>query len=239
MSYIGTNKVGKMYLGSTAIGKAYLGDDLVYQKTGAQTGYVTSGLVFHLDGEDATTAQWVDKIGGITFTMNNVTLDGNGGVVFNGSSSYGNYPNNLDFPSSTHTIEIVLNGTQGAVLRVAFMINASDKLAFGYSSSGDYIVTKSGNSNARSTWGTTIKTGIHVLSVTPSVAYDNGRAMTAVNTDTWFLRTGGTFVGSRSADNAFFKGTIYQIRVYNRALTANEILHNHAIDISKYNITTT
>ena len=34
MSYIGTNKVGKMYLGSTAIGKAYLGDDLVYDSAG-------------------------------------------------------------------------------------------------------------------------------------------------------------------------------------------------------------
>lgn len=33
MSYIGTNKVGKMYLGSTAIGKAYLGDDLVFDSS--------------------------------------------------------------------------------------------------------------------------------------------------------------------------------------------------------------
>lgn len=37
MSYIGTNKVGKMYLGSTAIGKAYLGSDLVYDSAGGGT----------------------------------------------------------------------------------------------------------------------------------------------------------------------------------------------------------
>ena len=37
MSYIGTNKVGKMYLGSTAIGKAYLGSDLVYDSAGGST----------------------------------------------------------------------------------------------------------------------------------------------------------------------------------------------------------
>lgn len=36
MSYLGTNKIGKMYLGSTAIGKAYLGSNLVYQKGGVQ-----------------------------------------------------------------------------------------------------------------------------------------------------------------------------------------------------------
>lgn len=37
MSYIGTNKIGKMYLGGTAIGKAYLGDDLVYDSSGGGT----------------------------------------------------------------------------------------------------------------------------------------------------------------------------------------------------------
>lgn len=31
MSYIGTNKLGKVFLGTTAIGKAYLGTDLVFQ----------------------------------------------------------------------------------------------------------------------------------------------------------------------------------------------------------------
>ena len=31
MSYIGTNKLGKIFLGTTAIGKAYLGTDLVFQ----------------------------------------------------------------------------------------------------------------------------------------------------------------------------------------------------------------
>ena len=34
MSYIGTNKVGKMFLGDVAIGKAYLGNDLVYSSDG-------------------------------------------------------------------------------------------------------------------------------------------------------------------------------------------------------------
>ena len=235
MSYLGTSKVGGMYLGDTKIAKAYLGDNLVYQKTGAQTGYVTSGLVFHLDGADATTSAWVDKIGGIEFTMHNVTLDGKGGVVFNGSA-YGNYPDTLDFPSSTHTIEVVLNKTETGGLQVAFMINASDKVTFGFSSGGDYIVTKSGNSNYRATW--TTGSGLATYSISNSYAYKNCALMSQRSADTWFLRTGGTFVGSRSVDNAFFKGTIYQIRVYNRALTANEILHNHAIDISKYNITT-
>lgn len=36
MSYLGTNKIGKIYLGPTAIGKAYLGNNLVFQQGGVQ-----------------------------------------------------------------------------------------------------------------------------------------------------------------------------------------------------------
>lgn len=195
--------------------------------------YIQDGLVFHLDGVDATTSTWIDKIGGIEFTMHNVTLDGNGGVVFNGSA-YGNYPYTLDFPSSTHTIEIVLNKSSTTGLQVAFMINSSDKVAFGFSSGGNYIVTKSGDSNSRKTWNT--GSGLATYSVTNSNAYKNCALMSQRSRDTWFLRTGGTFVGSRSADNAFFKGTIYQIRIYNRELTQQEIIYNQTIDMQRYNI---
>jgi len=55
MSYLGTNKIGKMYLGSTAIGKAYLGSNLVYQggvqpvmipyiRGGADGSYINTGI---------------------------------------------------------------------------------------------------------------------------------------------------------------------------------------------------
>lgn len=44
MSYIGTNKVGKMYLGSTAIGKAYLGEDLVFNSAGGGVTPITPVL---------------------------------------------------------------------------------------------------------------------------------------------------------------------------------------------------
>lgn len=199
-----------------------------------EDGYVSSGLVFHLDGADATTNKWVDRINGIEFTMNNVTLDDAGGVVFTGEDSYGNYPNNLNFPLSTHTIEVVAKRASKDMACV-FMINAADNVAFGFSSGIDYIVTKSGNSNPTTTWGV-IDNDIHVYSVKQGNAFDNGNVMCSRSTDTWYLRTGGTFVGSRSADNAAFKGTVYQIRIYNRQLSDEEILHNQAVDMAKYGI---
>lgn len=196
--------------------------------------YVSKGLVFHLDGADATTSTWIDKIGGIEFTMHNVTLDGNGGVEFNGKNSYGNYPNNLDFPSVTHTIEVV---TRRASISMAcvFMINAADNVAFGFSSGSSYIVTKSGNSNPGYTFNI-IDNGLHVYSVKANNAFSDGNTMKLHGYDTWFLRQGGTFVGSRSADNAMYAGTVYQIRIYNRQLSDKEILHNQAIDMAKYGI---
>lgn len=57
MSYIGTNKIGKMYLGTTEIAKAYLGNNLVYQqgsqpqpvmipyiRGGADGSYINTGI---------------------------------------------------------------------------------------------------------------------------------------------------------------------------------------------------
>lgn len=46
MSYVGTNKIGKMYLGGTEIAKAYLGSNLVFQKGGGPA----PGLVPYIRG---------------------------------------------------------------------------------------------------------------------------------------------------------------------------------------------
>lgn len=199
-----------------------------------EDGYVTSGLVFHLDGADATTNKWIDKIGGVEFDMHNVTLDDAGGVVFSGTGSYGNHPNNLNFPSSTHMIEVVVKRAS-VDMSCVFMINEANNVAFGFSSGIDYIITKSGKSNPKTTWAV-IDNDIHVYSVNTNNAFDNGNIMRSRSTDTWHLRQGGTFVGSRSADNGAFKGTVYQIRIYNRQLSDEEILHNQAVDMVKYGI---
>jgi hypothetical protein len=46
-------------------------------------------------------------------------------------------------------------------------------------------------------------------------------------------RIGGRVDGSSIVT---FKGDIHAVRVYNRLLTEDEILHNQNIDIQKYNI---
>lgn len=236
MSYIGTNKVGKMYLGGTAIGKAYLGDNLVFGTSSGQSedDYISNGLVFHLDCEDATTSKWIDRKGGIEFAMNNVSIGSDGGVIFSGSS-YGYYSENLNFPSSSSTIEVVVYPSANAA-GVVFFTNAAGMVAFGL---GDRITTKSGNGNYRSTyiWESTGPFRKFTFAVAGnSLAVRDKSHPTASGTDSWFLKNKGTYIGTRSTSQNFFKGSIYQIRIYNRVLTEDEILHNQDIDIQKYNI---
>ncbi len=42
--------------------------------------------------------------------------------------------------------------------------------------------------------------------------------------------------GTSYNSNSFFIGNIYSVRVYNRALTEEEILHNYNYDIEKFNL---
>lgn len=55
------------------------------------------------------------------------------------------------------------------------------------------------------------------------------------DTVTWNARTPnpGIFIGGSSY---YFGGEIYSIRVYNRALTKDELLHNYNYDKEKFNI---
>lgn len=51
------------------------------------------------------------------------------------------------------------------------------------------------------------------------------------------IGTGYTFKnGSYSINASYSSGNIYQIRCYNRSLTASEIIHNHRIDMRRYGI---
>ena len=44
------------------------------------------------------------------------------------------------------------------------------------------------------------------------------------------------YIGGISTSSYFFNGEIYSIRVYNRALTKDELLHNYLYDVEKFNL---
>ena len=57
-------------------------------------------------------------------------------------------------------------------------------------------------------------------------------------TVTWNARTPNPaiYIGGISTSSYFFNGEIYSIRVYNKALTEDETLHNYMYDVEKFNL---
>ena len=53
---------------------------------------------------------------------------------------------------------------------------------------------------------------------------------------TWNARTPNPAIYIGKAASYYFQGKIYSIRVYNKALTEDEILHNYLYDVEKFNI---
>lgn len=240
MSYLNTEQINKMYLGQEGILKAYLGRELVYSKSGEVIppqppgGYVTDGLVLHLDGADATTSQWAARIGTATFAMSNVTLDASGGVVFNGSSSYGNFPNSLGLLFSNCTIETVITyDVNDNSSQMVFATNDNGGIAFSFYN-GIQLLCSQGTNGVL--YYSTVKSGLHTFSVNAMRAYRDKTALNTSSPNQWGLKNGGCFIGCREIGNMQFNGTIYQIRIYNRQLSDAEILANQDIDINRYNI---
>lgn len=190
--------------------------------------YIQDGLVFWLKGDTATLNEWVDVVSNKSFTMHNISLT-NGGVVFNGSNSYGECVGSIGFNSSVGTIELVSNHNVGNQYQWLFH-SPSNTIMFAF------YTGKLFNRHLGPFYQI-INTGFHTVSSNDSMCYQDGIAAQKNGTSGGSAKSGNIFVGCRTKnDGCWFKGTIYQIRIYNRILTEEEVLHNAAIDMNKYNI---
>jgi len=243
MSYIGTDKVGKMFLGSTAIGKAYLGSDLVYSSAGsgqAETTYIRDNLVFHLDGinRGGSTGHWIDLIGGVDFTLIDCT-EATDHVSF-GGTGYGSTSTNLNYPFANYTMEIVAapNFTTPSAFNVFFMANGNDNIAFGVGSSGMALTATSSRKKLYFSRPTNI-THYYIGAGIDYAVFINGASAT-LHTDLSYVESKGKpSIGCRmngsTAENKF-DGSIYSIRVYQGNLTAEQRQHNLSVDNERFNM---
>lgn len=205
--------------------------------------YIQDGLIFHMDGADAdyTNNTWTDKIGGLVFKLHGVSKNNNkpNGVYLGTKNQYASCSSSLYAPATTCTIEVVADAedTPGAVFSNT---NSSGLIGF-YFISG-YLYHYWGSSGLPK-WPVATS-GLHTTSVCQSYCYQDLQQYTSNSTSYFLCDSQGLLIGRRdlrSATNAIrnpFTGTIYQIRIYNRKLTAEEIAYNQSIDISKYNIQT-
>lgn len=194
--------------------------------------YIQDGLVFHLDGADATTSEWVDKVRSMKFTMHNVRLDDKGGVIFSKDNSYGHNSSTYAFKYNTCTIEVVCTTTNDGSYQAVIASTLNETICFGQY---NYRVF-TGNGIQQNNWDCGLG-GLHTFSSYAGKFYKDKVEITGKINDSFGAGSGGTYLGMKSnSGNYPYAGTVYQIRIYNRKLTEEEILYNQSIDIKKYNI---
>lgn len=212
--------------------------------------YVMSGMLLHLDGADFANNNWIDRKAGKSLSMTDCSLNANNdGVVFNGTSSHGGSLHNQDtfgsiYLTSVGTVEFALKSAvfskskfQPIIILPAYSNNKTTVYCY-YFASLDKMVMFSNNTivdfetdySAAELSGSAI-----VQSASFQTSLCNG-AVKAAGTYTNTQNGDSAILGWNSATN-YFKGEMYQIRIYGSNLTADQMLNNQKIDAIRYNIT--
>lgn len=213
--------------------------------------YIADGLIFHLDGADATNSTWVDKIGNKSFALTDCTANADGSVTFNGTTSVGlctEHP----IIGNNWTIEVVYNNTLGSGNQFIFSWEDFRETNYGISYAFWNSQTKIINALYYQSSGSDKNFACAEVDFTPGIKVHSITSGSLRNIQNGVTKGWGQVIGFRHEGNtskmqigarffiqqgdSFFAGKIYQIRIYNRALTADEISWNQAIDMDKYNI---
>lgn len=206
---------------------------------GVPAGYVTDGLVFFLDGKqlvDIANGTWTDVVGGKTFALTDCTAS-NGGVIFNGASSKGEYDGTLSSDLETETIEAAIDTTMSASRDILNQPGSGISLRFSLLGGSMRVVLRAGGSMVKccsfpSSQNAKLISGIKEKSVINKSAYTS---LTPVSP----TASVATTIGVRKTSDGYttyYPGTIYAIRIYNRQLTEAEMIQNQQADIDRYGI---
>lgn len=214
------------------------------------TSTVRNGLVLHLDAANKKSypgsgSTWIDLGPYVTdgTLINDPTFDvgDNGSIIFDGTSEYATLPHNaiFSFGSSGFTFDFFINVPLSTLTaRRLFQkgVAGQSNLEYFFSISSTGVLTA-----ATSTTGTTQTA---TITSTVSVKNNNWTHVALVKSDTSaiFYKDGlpeftGTldqnirqasgleYIGGASASN-FFTGKMSSVKVYNRALTDQEVKQN-------------
>lgn len=218
-----------------------------------QNDYIRDGLVLFLDGlnQGNTSGRWIDVIGNRSFTLSNCTKLTNG-VQFNGTSSYGTISsNNLGIPYNQGTAEFAAyynaqpESSDGAIIYQGKYTGVDRLLIAGIRADTNsktifynHRITEAGGPSHRRWWGYATNVGNHTVSLSDVRSIDNGVSLTTrIFGNVTVSTSAGFTIGYRySSSRMYFKGTIYAIRLYNRVLSKEEMLHNQRIDNQRFGL---
>jgi hypothetical protein len=205
---------------------------------------VTNGLVLNLDAGftpsyPTTNTTWYDvSSGGNNGTLTNgptFNSSNGGSIVFDGVDDYVDCGNSITFAQG-FTLFILFKTTASTLTVMAGKFSgAPNDFWVGVLSNGTLRFSISMGGKREPTSTTVINTGnwylgtvIYNPSTFAASLYVNGNIEQTVIGDTLFLEPNPPFVlGNFPGQNFFFPGSIAISQVYNRALTAAEVLQNY------------
>ena len=198
--------------------------------------YISNGLIFHLDGKDANGSTWVDRIGGKVLTLYNTTLQ-NGGVRFTGNRHCRAETEDgvtLTAPAASSTIEIVGHRLTKRSIEMIFSPGVNSSIFY----VGRNTYVSLGVNVRLAQFTAPLPVGKFTHSLRATLHYYNGTKMTTTGSTVTSNQETNICVGGNetAAGNLGFNGIIYQIRIYNRLLTEDEIKWNQEQDRKRYGI---
>lgn len=193
--------------------------------------YIRNGLVLWLDARDKgnSTGSWVDKIGGHIYQgVNNPTF---GPDYVATSQSNDSYLINETFPvysSDEATIEVAFSDYTDSTQLIFMPKTAAGGIAFGLYNSG--IIWCSDHTNK-----IVMERNVKTASIRFNLAIVNGKSAHLDGGNVWSGGNNINYVGRRQSGN-IYTGKIHAIRIYNRQLSENEMLHNQKLDNKRFNL---
>ena len=224
----------KVFKGSTEIIRIYKGTTLEWEKSVPipnADAYIQDGLVFQLDGIDKGNDAWIDRKGQKEFVLHNVVTNSNN-MEFNGTNSYAECSSTLGYDSATHTLEVVWEGNK--VTGVPF---------FGGPTSAELCLLPQGTPLRRLSFGTGMNFIVNqpdelkmISANADNIIYNAGWIGTSAELEANASYNQTVASVGRYKTSNYFRGKIYAIRVYNRKLSALEMLQNQLIDIERFGL---
>ena len=200
--------------------------------------YVQDGLVLLLDGientrggHSASTNVWEDLSGNnYDVTMENIQINNNN-MYFSGDTSIMYSLNNINAVSVEMVLE--LEETEQIAQYIAYF-GSTDKILAWSPTENAFLL---GNNKKRYSIDKLYKLSSISVQYNPDAMYLNSKKLELnVGSESWMYSSQYPFMISGYSGGWRMKGKIYSIRVYNRALTQEEINHNYQMDKKRFGI---
>ena len=193
--------------------------------------YVMDGLVFWLDGinkGDGASNQWIDLVGGKVFALSGEYRNEQNGVYF--SYGIGSFEGSVTSNWESETIEIVCSGvTDNSVLFIQPLTSGGISAV---QRTNQIVICADANNHQCFD----VNAGCKCISANKNLAIADGVNCTLGGNVSFRPYQTSTNISRRIAGDNQFVGTIHAIRIYNRHLTAQEMLSNQQIDNTRFGL---